>query len=172
MPRRDPLRSASLALKAVGSPLPDALVRPAGAFVVAVFVEHALKVVRPEDGEMIETLPSDGADHAFAMRVRPGRHHGCADHPHASTLGHVVENGSELGIMVSEEELRPLPEERQLPKLLGQPVGARSRGRCDVENATGCQVRDDEDEVAPEPNVTRLEQVTGPDASRPIPEER
>ena len=119
MLRRGRLRSTSRAIERVGSALTDALMGPAGIVVVAVLVEDALKVVLAEDEEMIETLSSHRADQAFAVRVRLGRHHGRADHPDARALGDLVEDGSELGIVVAEEELRSLPERRQLPKLLG-----------------------------------------------------
>src|SRR5262249_12875912 len=82
-----------------------------------------------------------------------------------------VEHGSELGIVVAQEELRALPKGRQLPKLLGQPVGARNCGRRDMEHAPGCQVHDDEDEVAAEPDVASLKEVAAPDASCLVPEE-
>ena len=56
---RDRVASASWAIEGVGSPLLDALVRPAEVVVVAVFVEDALKVVLSEYEDMIETLPSN-----------------------------------------------------------------------------------------------------------------
>ena len=121
---------------------------------------------------MIETLASHGPDQAFAVRVRLWRHHGRADHPNACTLGDIVEDGSQLGIVVTEEKLRPQPKGGQLPKLLGQPVCAGGRGCCGEENAPGCEVHDDEYEVAAEPEVTSLEEVAGPDASALVPEER
>ena len=133
---------ASRVLKALGTTLIDALVRPAGVVVVAVLTEHALKVVLPEDEDMIETLASHGADQAFAVRVRLGCHRGRADHPNAGTLRDIVEDRSELGIVVAEEELRPLPEGRQLPKLLGQPVGAGRRGRRRQEHAPRSEVQE------------------------------
>ena len=56
-------------------------------------------------------------------------------------------------------------------EVAGQPVGARSSGRCEAEHGPGCQVHEDEDEVTSEPNVTSLEEVAAPDASRLVPEE-
>src|SRR5215470_2296693 len=121
MPWRDPPRSTSVAVESVGTALTDALVGPARVVVGAVFLENAVKIAFPDDEEMIETFSTHRADQAFAVRVRLRRHHGCADHADACTRRHLVEHGSELSIVVAQEELRALPEGRQLPKLLGQP---------------------------------------------------
>jgi hypothetical protein len=58
MPRHYPLRSTSREIACVRTPLTDALVGPAGVVAVAVLLEDALKMVDPEDEEMVETLPS------------------------------------------------------------------------------------------------------------------
>ena len=69
---RDRLASASWAIEDVWAALGDTLVGPTGVVVFAVLVEHPLKVVLPEDENVIQALAPHAPDKAFAVGVGKG----------------------------------------------------------------------------------------------------
>ena len=77
-----------------------------------------------EDEDVVEALSPDRTEGAFADGVHERGLDGGADHLRVAGLGHRVELRSELGVVVADEEARPLAVGHRLPELLSPPGGA------------------------------------------------
>ena len=97
-------RGAGTIAFAVGDALRDALVRPGSVVVRLVFGQDGVQVLLAEDQHAVQKLAAQGADQAFADRVRPRRLDSGAQDPGASGLEHGVERGREVRAAVTDQE--------------------------------------------------------------------
>ena len=110
-------------------------VRPAAVIVVKVRREDAPKMPLVHDDDVIETLPSDRADHALDERILPGtgrrgQNLGDAHARHAALEGRAVDA---VAIPVYPARCRVV--RKSLDHLLRSPLGGRMRRGVQMENA-------------------------------------
>jgi hypothetical protein len=123
-----------------------------GAVVVemrCVLGQCVFEVALVEDQYSVEQLAADGADPSFGDRVSSGRPHRCAQDADAFTGEYGIEDVSELGIPVADQELESchaLAEvHQQIPRLLSHPGSARVRGDSKKMHAAGSVLHEEQD---------------------------
>jgi len=143
--------------------LADPLVRTRGVEIPkAVLAEHSLEVALAQDDHVIEAFAAHAAKESFARRVHERGSHGGAEHADAGALRGAVEVGTELTIVIADDELGPEAEGCGFPELLCRPLRGRVPRDADVHDALGVDVHDEEREDWPKPNVVYLEKIAGP----------
>ena len=146
------------------TPLAETLVGSSVVEVGAELVEDLLQVVLTADENVVEAFASNRADEPLDVAVGLGRPDGRADHSNAGTVGDIIEDAAELGIVVAQEKLGSVAEWGQLAKLLCQPRAAWSGCGDGTEDTPGLEVHDDEGEMAAEEEIPDLEEIAAPDA--------
>jgi hypothetical protein len=90
------------------------------------FVEH---------DQAIQTLPADGADHPFAVRILPGRGRRHEDFLDAHAFDSLFEVVTIDVITIADQKTWSRLVEEGLDDLLGGPFGVRIRGDAEVNHA-------------------------------------
>ena len=112
--------------------------------VVEVGSQDSLQVELVENDNPVQTLPTNGSDHAFAIRILPGCSR-CDRHfvdPHA--LDAFPEKVSVDAISVSDHVARDLVEGKRFGDLLSRPLGRGMGGDIEVNDATTIVAQHDE----------------------------
>ena len=114
-----------------------------------------MQVRLAHNDHMIQALPANAADEALAGRVHQWRLHRGLQHSNTSALRNAIEVRTELAVTVSNDELRSLPERRDLPELLSRPSCVRRTSHTDVHDLLGVHVDDEKREQRPVPECTQ-----------------
>ena len=85
--------------------LSEGAVRPGCVVVLQVFGQHSSQMVLIDDQQLVEELPSQGADDPFADRVRSGRLRRAGENPDACRREDGVEGAGELACAIPDQEL-------------------------------------------------------------------
>jgi hypothetical protein len=85
--------------------LSEGTVRPGSVVMPQVFGQHPAQMVLIDDQQPVQELPSQGADHPFADRVRSRRLRRAAENPDAFCGEHGVEGAGELVRPIPDQEL-------------------------------------------------------------------
>jgi len=125
-----------------------------------------------EDQHVIQALSSDTPQKAFTDRIGSGRVIRCFEYLDATCCCHASEPGSKLAIMIAHEIPGGLSIGSRLPQLLrGPSVGRRSR-HADMDDFPRFELDDEERKERTEKEISDLEEITGPDFSGMIAQER
>ena len=97
-----------------------------------------------QDEQVIETRATHASQKTFTDGIGARSVRGCFQYLDAAACGYARETGSELGITITDEILRPSSISSRLPSLLGSPsVG---RGTCDADVDHSPRVEFDKEE--------------------------
>src|SRR5690606_17446498 len=139
------------------------LVRPAGVEERDILEEDGAQVSLTQDDDVVEALAAHAAEEPLAGCV----HQRCANRSlqdaDAGGFGDTVEFRAELGVAITDDEVRSSPERRELAKLLRRPAFIGFASDRDVDDLLGIHVNDDEGEQRAKPEVVDREKVAGPD---------
>jgi len=80
----------ALGLRGLGNELPDTLMRPCVIELPNILLKHALQMLRTEDQDVIQTLPSDAPQKAFTDGIGTRRSIGCSEQLDPTTVGLAV----------------------------------------------------------------------------------
>jgi hypothetical protein len=93
--------------------------------VLHILAQYDVEVAWPDDQEVVEAFPSEGADEPFRDRIRAGCPDRGANDPHVSTGEDGVEGHRELAVPVADQEPEPVGSiaeiHQQVACLLGHP---------------------------------------------------
>ncbi len=143
--------------------LAEPLVWPGAVAVPAIRAEDAPQVGLAADEEVVQALPPHAAEEALAGGVRPRGADGRAQHADPARGGEMVEARSVLGVIIADEQARPLVERRGLAPLLGDPgVGGVAR-HAHLDHPARPECDDEEGVERAEEQVGDREEVAGPD---------
>jgi hypothetical protein len=146
-----------------GQALSDPLVRPCDVEIVeAVLLQHVLDVPLAEDDDVIETVAPDAAEKPLANGIHERSLNGRPKNADAGALRGAVEVGTELTVVVSDDELGPDAEGSSLPHLLCRPLRGRVPRNANMNDLLCIDVHDEEREDLTKPNVVYLEKIVGP----------
>ncbi len=126
--------------------------------------QHLVEMALAQDEDVIQALASDAPKEALHDCIRTRGLNRRTDDPDPACLGHPRKCRPELGVVVSEQERRPLIEGGSFAELLGDPGIARMTGHAHMYDAARGMLDDEESEEGTEDEVRRLEEVTRPDA--------
>jgi len=105
-------------------PLPEALMRARMIHVVHVLGEHSPQVSFTEDQQVVQAFTPHTAQKAFTDCIRLGCLRGCVQDCDSGCVLDLTEHGSELVVIVADQEARPGAPRRGIPQLLCYPRGA------------------------------------------------
>ena len=145
-----------------------------GAIVVPdIFFEDSPEVVLVQDNQVVQTLPTNGADQSLDIRILPWRL-GCGENfsqPHG--LGSSTEVGAVDAISVMEQILRLIPVSwERFAKLLHGPLSGRMVGDIKMKDAPAIMTEDCETEQKAEGSTRSHKEVTSGSLTHVVLEER
>ena len=115
-----------------------------------------------ENDDVIQAFAPGTANESFANRILQGRLNRCAQYFHTCTLRNAIELSSELVVIIANDELGPLAEWRDVPKLLSCPFSGWRASDTNVHNSPRIDVDHEECEDRPEPDIVGLQEVASP----------
>jgi len=105
--------------------LPDTLMRARMVDVVHVLREHSMEVSFTENQQVIKALAPHASHKPFTQSVRSGCLHRRVQNSDSSSVRNPIEHGSELVVVVPDQETRSLAPRCSIPQLLYHPGGGR-----------------------------------------------
>jgi hypothetical protein len=147
--------------------LTDPLVRAASIEIRAVLSKHTGQMSYAKDDDVIQAFAPGTANESFANRILQGRLNRCAQYLDPSTLRNTIKFSPELAVIIANDELGPLTEWCDVPKLLGRPFRGWRTSDTNVHNALRIDIDHEEGEDWSEPDIVGLQEITGPDSMIP-----
>jgi hypothetical protein len=122
-------------------------------------IDDSPEVPLVDGNQVVETLPSDGADQPFAERVGGRRSRRSLQDVHAAGFQFGVEASGKDPVAVVDQESVGMVNGEKFAELLDGPVGGRMRCDVGVQNAAGVDLHGDEYVQNPESRGDRHEEV-------------
>ena len=115
-----------------------------------------------ENDDVVQTFASGTANESFTNGIHQRRLDCCAQDVCASPLRNTVEFGAKLAVIVPNDELRSLPEGRDVAELLRCPLPGRCPSDADMNHAFRIDVNQKERKDGPKPDIIGLQEIAGP----------
>ena len=142
--------------------LTDPLVRAASIEIRAVLSKHTGQMSYAKDDDVIQAFAPGTANESFTNRILQGRLNRCAQYLDPSTLRNTIKFSPELAVIIANDELGPLTEWRDVPKLLGRPFRGWRTSDTNVHNALRIDIDDEERKYGAKPDIIGLQEIAGP----------
>ena len=144
--------------------LHNSLVRATRTKIVqSVLFKDVLHVPSSEDDDVIQAFAPGTANESFTNRILQGRLNRCAQYLDPSTLRNTIKFSPELAVIIANDELGPLTEWRDVPKLFGRPFRSWAASYTNVHNALRIDINHKERKDRPKPDIVSLQEIAGPD---------
>jgi hypothetical protein len=124
--------------------------------------EDVLHVTSSENDNVIQTFAPRTTKESFANGINQGRPNRRTQYFDPCALRNMVEYGPEFVVIIANDELRPMTERCDVPKLLRCPFRSGRTSDANVHNALRIDIDDEERKDRPKPDIVSLQEITGP----------